>query len=65
MDVDTRATYHVCPNRDWFSNFEKLDGCSVVMGDDRPCHMKGIGTVLVKMFDGMVRELKNVRYVPN
>ena len=26
--------------------------------------MKEIGTVLVKMFDGMVRELKYVMYVP-
>jgi len=26
--------------------------------------MKGIGTVQIKMFDGMVRELKEVRYVP-
>jgi len=23
--LDTGATYHVCPNRDWFSSFEKLD----------------------------------------
>ena len=22
--MDTGATYHVCPNRDWFSSFEKL-----------------------------------------
>ena len=29
-----------------------------------PYHMEGIGTVLVKIFDGMVRELKLVRYVP-
>ena len=34
------------------------------MGDDLPCHMEGIGTILVKMFDEMVRELKDVRYVP-
>jgi len=34
------------------------------MDDDRPCHMEGICTILVKMFDGMVRELKDVRYVP-
>jgi len=26
--------------------------------------MKGIGTVLIKMFDGIMRELKNVMYVP-
>jgi len=62
--LDTGATYHVCPNRNWFSNFKKLDGCSVVMGDDHPCNMKGICTVLIKMFNGMVRKLKEMRYVP-
>ena len=52
--IDIGATCHVYPNRDWFSSFEKLDGCFMVMDDDCPCHMEGIGTVLVKMFDGMV-----------
>ena len=36
----------------------------MVMDDDHPCHMKQIGTILVKMFDGMVREQKDVKYVP-
>ena len=49
---------------DWFSSFEKVDGCSVIMGDDRPYNMEGIRTVQIKMFDWMVRELKEVRYVP-
>ena len=62
--LDTGATYHVCPNRDWFTSFEKLEGCSVVMGDDHPCIMEGVGTIPIRMFDGMVRELKEVRYVP-
>jgi len=43
------------------SSFEKLDGCFVIMDDDHQCHIEGIGTVLVKMFDEMVQELKNVR----
>ena len=34
------------------------------MGDDHLCNIEGIGTVLVKMVDGIVRELKEVRYVP-
>ena len=34
------------------------------MGDDFTCSMDGVGTVLIKMFDGIVRELKDVRYVP-
>ena len=33
------------------------------MGDDRPCNMKKIDTILIKMFDRMVQELKEVRYV--
>ena len=52
----------MCPNKDWFSRFEKLDGYSVVMGDDRLCNMEGISMVHIKMFDGMVQELKEVRY---
>ena len=61
--LDAEATYHMCSNRDWFSTFEKLDDCSVIMGDDRPCYMEGICTVFIKIFDGMVRKLKDVRYV--
>ena len=34
------------------------------MGDDHPCNLKGIDTVRIMMFDGIVRELKEVRYVP-
>ena len=32
--------------------------------NDHPCNMEGISTVQIKTFDGMVRELKKVRYVP-
>ena len=31
---------------------------------DHPCNIEGIGTVRVKMVDGIIRELKEVRYVP-
>ena len=34
------------------------------MGDDHPCNIEGIGIVRVKMVDVIVRELKEVRYVP-
>ena len=49
------ATYHVCPNRDWFSNFKKLDGCFTVMGDDHPCNVEGMGRVRIKTDDGVAR----------
>ena len=34
------------------------------MGDDRPCNMEGVETIQIKIFNGMIRELKEVRYVP-
>ena len=34
------------------------------MGDYRPCNMEGIGIVQIKMFDGMLWELKEVTYLP-
>ena len=54
----------MCPNRVWFSIFEKLDRCYTIIGDDHPCNIEGMGTVRIKMKDGIVRELKEVRYVP-
>ena len=36
----------------------------MVIGDDHPCNIEGMGTVRIKMDDGIVRELKEVRYVP-
>jgi len=34
------------------------------MGDDHQCKVKEIGIVRIKMFDGMIRELKEVRCTP-
>ena len=36
----------------------------MVMGDDHPCNIEGMGIVRIKMDDGIVRELKEVRYIP-
>ena len=34
------------------------------MGDDHSCNIEGMGTVRIKTDDGIVQELKEVRYVP-
>jgi len=36
----------------------------VIIGNDDACQMAGISTVPIKMFDGMVRDLTDVRHVP-
>ncbi|KAH9794681.1 hypothetical protein KPL71_004983 [Citrus sinensis] len=61
---DTGTTYHLCPIKEWFTDFRNLESGAVVMGNDQPCRTMGIGIIRLKMFDGMVRELKKVRFVP-
>ncbi|KAH9741420.1 hypothetical protein KPL70_002625 [Citrus sinensis] len=45
---------------------DECDFCheKVVMGNDQPCRTMGIGTIRLKMFYEMIRELKEVRYIP-
>ena len=62
--LDTRATYHLCPIKEWFTDFCNLESGAVMIGNNQPCRTMEIGTIRVKMFDGMVRELKKVRFVP-
>ncbi|WVZ64163.1 hypothetical protein U9M48_013726, partial [Paspalum notatum var. saurae] len=40
-------------------------GGSVKMGDDRSCQIVGIGSVQIKMHDGIVRTLTDVRHIPD
>jgi hypothetical protein len=35
------------------------------MGNDHPCRIVGIGSVKIQMFDGVVRTLRNVRFIPD
>ena len=35
------------------------------MGNNQQCNVEGIGSIALRMYDGMVRVFNNVRYVPN
>ncbi|KAH9657711.1 hypothetical protein KPL70_023190 [Citrus sinensis] len=62
--LDTGTTYHLCPIKEWFTDFHNLKSGAVVMRNDQPCCTMRIRTIRLKMFDGMIRELKEVRFVP-
>ena len=40
--LDTGATYHLCPIKEWFTDFRNLESGAVVMGNDQPCRTMGI-----------------------
>ncbi|PKI66267.1 hypothetical protein CRG98_013348 [Punica granatum] len=57
--LDSGCSYHMYPNRELFTSYEKIGGGKVLMGNNA-CRVIDIGTVRVKMFDGMTRTLSNV-----
>ena len=63
--LDSGASFHMCPNREWFTTYEKINGGSVLMGNDAVCRVMGIGTVRIKCHDKVVRTLTEVRHIPD
>ena len=45
--------------REWFHTYEPILGGSVYMGDDHGLEIVGIGTIKIKMFDG-IRTIREV-----
>ena len=62
--LDLGCTFHMTPNKTFFQTFESVDGGNVTMGNNTTYKVVGVGSVKMKMFDGMVRTLTDVRYVP-
>ena len=60
--LDSTCSHHYTPHRSWFATYTKTDEGSVTLGDNHPCKVAGIGTVRVRMFDGIVRILTNVKH---
>jgi len=58
------STYHICPKRELFASFKELDCALISMGDDHICRLVCKDVVRIKMYDGTMRELKDVRYIP-
>ena len=62
--LDSACSYHMTPKKDWFDTYKPYNGGMVQIGNDATCLVIGIGTMKIKMFDGVVRVLSIVRHVP-
>ena len=63
--LDSGCSFHMCPNREWFSTYSSVEGGVVHMGNDSSSKIIGIGTVNIRIHDGTIRTLSDVRYVPD
>ncbi|GAB2287662.1 hypothetical protein Dimus_037947 [Dionaea muscipula] len=63
--LDSGCSFHMCPNLDWFVDFNEVHKSPVYMGDNNICMIHGIGNIPLKLNDGSVILLTKVRYIPN
>ena len=63
--LDSECTHHMTPNRDFVFTYEAIDGGVLLLGNNAPCKIIGIGSIKTKMYDGVVRTLTEVRHVDN
>jgi hypothetical protein len=61
--LDSGASHHMCSHRNWFFSYQSVDEGVVFMGNGIPCKTVGVGSIRIRMFNGIVRELTDVRYV--
>ncbi|KAK2981085.1 hypothetical protein RJ640_012040 [Escallonia rubra] len=62
--LDTGCSYHMCLNRDWFATYRSFYGGKVLMGNNVACKVVGICSIQIRMHDGIVRTLTDVRHIP-
>lgn len=63
--MDSGCSFHMCPNKHWFYDYQLFDGGQVVMGNNATCTVVGIGSIKLKLNDGTEKILTKVRHVPD
>ena len=62
--IDSGASFHFTPHREWFCEYEKYDGSDVFLGDYRKARIVGRGKVKLKLQGGRIRTLPSVLHIP-
>ena len=63
--LDSACLHHYILNQSWFATYTKMDEGSMTLEDDLSCRVTGIGSIQMRMFDGMVQTLTNMKHVPD
>eukprot|EP00253_Pinus_taeda_P018115 PITA_18115 len=62
--IDSGASFHFTPHREWFCEYERYDSGDVFLGDDTKARIIGRGKVKLKLQGGRVRTLPGVLHIP-
>uniref|UniRef100_A0A803NSU6 CCHC-type domain-containing protein n=1 Tax=Cannabis sativa TaxID=3483 RepID=A0A803NSU6_CANSA len=59
------CTFYMTNNKHLLSDFRESKGEKFVLGSNQSCQIEGSDAISFKIFDGVVRSLTGVKYVPN
>ena len=62
--LDYGCSIHMCPYKECFGTYKECDASIVFMGNDSSSKVIEIGPIKVRMFDGVVKALSNVKHIP-
>lgn len=63
--LDSSCSFQMCPNRSWFTTYKEVNGGTILMGNNMVCKIVGVGTIQIRMHDGIDRTLTDVRHILN
>ena len=63
--LDSGCTFHMCPFKSYFSDYHEINGGKIMMGKNVVCRVKGMGNMSLRLHDGTIWELREVRHVPD
>jgi len=62
--VDSSASFHTTPHREWLCEYERYDGGNVFLGDELKTRIIGQGRVKLRLIDGRIGTLPGVLHIP-
>jgi hypothetical protein len=62
--INSGASYHMTPQREWFYEYENYDGGDVFLGDESTTKIMGCGRVKLLLKDGRIITLPGVLHIP-
>ena len=63
--LDSSATRHVAPHKDWFIEYTPMSSRKIILvGDDHKCETKGVGTIPIILNNGKYKHIHKVLHVP-
>ena len=63
--LDFGCTFYMSPFKYYFIEYHEFDGGGVMMGNNAMCRVIGIGTFKLRLQDGTLLMIKQVRHVPD